>query len=99
VKLTYNGPLEGVHIPALGVTARRGQTVDVPAEAAGELLAAGWTAPTKRTAKKAPAKKAAATKRAGRRSSTASAAPIPDPATDPVTEPDSGDNSTTDPEV
>lgn len=99
MKLTYNGPLEGVHIPALAVTARRGQTVDVPEAAVDELLAAGWTKPVKKsTAKKAPAKKAAAAKSAGRRR-TAPAAQIPDPVTDPVTEPASGDDITTDPEV
>lgn len=52
MKVTYEGPQEGVVILSTGQTVARGETVEVPADVGRQLVAQGWTKPT-------PAKKAA----------------------------------------
>lgn len=47
VKVVYPGPFPSVDVPALGLTARQGEPVEVPAEHAASLLEQGWTKPTR----------------------------------------------------
>jgi hypothetical protein len=42
VKVTYKGPCDEVHLSELRVFVKQGETVEVPAEVAKELEAAGF---------------------------------------------------------
>ena len=42
VKVTYKGPCDEVHLSELRVFVKQGETVEVPAEVAEELEAAGF---------------------------------------------------------
>lgn len=44
--VTYPGPLPAVYIPSLGLTVSKGETVDVPDDAAAQLVAQGWRKPS-----------------------------------------------------
>jgi len=45
IKVTYTGPFESVHLPALNVTATRGKAIEVPTAHGENLIAQGWKAP------------------------------------------------------
>ena len=45
VKLTYPGPLESVTLYDLGITAKRGEAVEIPDVIAADLIDQGWKAP------------------------------------------------------
>jgi hypothetical protein len=53
MKVTYPGPLEGVHIPAAGISAKRGETIEVDADLGADLVEQGWTQPRVTKADKA----------------------------------------------
>lgn len=42
MKLRYPGPYPSVEIPAAGLVARRGETVEVPDDLAASLVRQGW---------------------------------------------------------
>jgi len=50
VKLTYPGPLESVTFYDLGITAKRGEAVEIPDVIAADLIDQGWKAPKGRKA-------------------------------------------------
>lgn len=50
MKLTYPGPLEAVTFPALGITVKRGETIEIPDVIAADLIDQGWKAPKGRKA-------------------------------------------------
>jgi hypothetical protein len=51
VKLVYPGPFDQVELPSLGVTAPKGEPVEVPDPHAASLLEQGWLKPKIRQAK------------------------------------------------
>ena len=42
MKITYTGPHDEVEAPAFGIFAKRGEAVDVPADAVGALCVGDW---------------------------------------------------------